>query len=726
MASRRIRAALVAALSVLAGSGLWLQLFFERAPGRHQIEVVVPSNNTGRVAFQLDRYRGAATPVSEFRTVGPWRPASPVILALPSGSGRASYHGVVDSAVAVRFLTGFDGGEAQLVVDGNPASPVSLRSVSDGDRVIELHFAERVPAAAWALLALMVGICAAMVAAAVWCLGRLYAQRGATTAAAVAVGSAALGCFAGVMLFASPAVVRAAGTLASISNQVGIGAAIWCLVVLAVSLVLGVRPVTPPAWVTSPETRRDRWRLTLLLGLVPFLGWLALLLVFWPGLMNPDSLAQWFELDRDELSNWHPYTFAVVLGVLRRVIDTPALPILLQTVAAALLTGRIAAWTVWRGRSPWVAAGTLVLLPALPPTGLFTVTLWKDAPFGIALLGFTLVVWRIEDTKGRWLADRLNVVLAVITIITLWLTRHNGWPIVIGTVVVLVMARRELRRRVLVTVVAAMTIVLIVEIPVAQVLGVRANPVPSIIYVQHIAMHVNNATKLTVSDRRLLETVYPLDRRWPYACSSIQQTWSGPQAIPMGRYKDKASELRSIAVRLALRDPGAELRHVLCSSEIVWNPRDGKGVTYFLEWSEVAGHIDYIPGADGAGPMEDPGSTRATARIFDGVMHTLPVWVIRPAVYLYAFLAAIAVAARRRCSWRVVSIAVPVVIQSVTLAALTLTQDVRFQYGVILTAVALVPALLTVSRPRSPQDDRPLVWFDVRHDRRRPAARSIP
>jgi hypothetical protein len=41
---------------------------------------------------------------------------------------------------------------------------------------------------------------------------------------------------------------------------------------------------------------------------------------------------------------------------------------------------------------------------------------------------------------------------------------------------------------------------------------------------------------------------------------------------------------------------------------------------------------------------------------------------------------------------------------------LTLVQDVRFQYGVILTAVVLVPALVTVAARRDADDDAPLRW----------------
>ncbi len=426
--------------------------------------------------------------------------------------------------------------------------------------------------------------------------------------------------------------------------------------------------------------------------------------------MNPDMVVQWLELDRGNLDDWHPYLVAVAVGVLRHVVDSPALPVLLQIVGASLLVGRIAAWTVWRGRSPWIAAAFLVLLPVLPPTGLFTITLWKDTAFGLALVGLVLVAWRVVDTKGEWLRDWRNVVLSVLTVLGLSLTRHNGWPVALVTFGVLLLAYRGWWRRFAIVAGTSVVIALIVQLPLASILDVRANRTQSIIYVQHIANHVNRGTELDGSDRRLLRSIYPLDRTWPYSCFSIQPTWSGPGSIPLGRFTDKEAELRSLALRLALRNPGAELDHLACASELVWSPGDDGHVTYFLEWSNTAGHVDYIPRIDEETPTEQTASPRAINRIFDVVTDVLPIWAIRPALFLYVFLLAAAFAWWRRRSWGIVWIVIPVITQSMLLAVLTLVQDVRFQYGVMMTAVALVPALLTVAKRSGPEDDLPLRW----------------
>ena len=726
----RLAAAIIAGfIAILLGAGLWVRFVYDPTPGPHRITVAAAPANDGVVAFHLDRFPESPTPVAEIVRSAGWTERPAGVLTLASGRGRASYEGSVDDVVRVVFRTGPEGGRARLIVDGVEGPVVALPRATSGELVERVRFDSTVPPASWALLVLMILVSFVPAGAATWGVLQVARAHGRRAAAGAVGAAAAVGALTAVVVSSQPSVLRAADLDAidqalRVLNRVGLALAVGVAVVLVACVALGVR--APRVEVAEPAGTRDRWELTLLLASVPFAGSLALHLLFWPGLMNPDMAVQWFELDRTGLDDWHPYLTSVVVGGLRHLVDSPALPVLLQVTGASLLVGRLAAWTVWRGRSPWVAAATLALLPLIPVTGLFTVTLWKDTAFGLALLGLALVVWRVEDTDGRWLEQPRNVALAVLTMSGLWLTRHNGWPVVVGTLVVLLVAHRRCWKPIGAAAGATVVVALLVQLPLADALDVRANRVSSIVYVQHIANHVNRGTELTRADRRLLSGIYPLDRTWPYDCHSIQPTWSGRGAIPLQRFSAKAGELRSLAIDLALRNPGAELDHLACSSTLVWKPWADGDETYLLEWSDTARHIDYIPRIYDDSPPEDPASPRAIARVYDVVVDELPMWLLRPAIYLYALIGAIAFAAWRRRSWGVVRIAVPAIVASVVLAALNLVQDVRFQYGVILTAVVLVPALLTVARRSAAEDVVPLRWGHRRDEEGAPPTTAAP
>jgi len=454
----------------------------------------------------------------------------------------------------------------------------------------------------------------------------------------------------------------------------------------------GRRPTVP-----HPSTGGDAsWRLTWGLASVPLIGWLVLLAVFWPGPMNPDAMSQWFQVQDDVLADWHPYLLALLFAGTRAIVDSPWLPILLVVGTAALLAGRVGAWSVARGRSVGQTAGWMLLLVAVPATALHTVTLWKDSFYGIGLLGLVLCLWRVEDTRGLWLDRTRNVVLLVIAGAGTWL------------VLIALLAHRAQWRRFVVIAAAIVVIVGVVQVPLARILDVGPNPVDDIVVVQHISMHLAEGTDLTASERRLLEELRPLDEPWPYLCSSIQATWSGPDVIPMDRYLDRASELRSLALRLALRNPGAELRHLACASKIVWQPWSSGTTTYFMEWYDNGGRIDYLPVWLLRSPMEEPGNTGLAVAVFR-LVDRAPDWLVRPALYLWVLVAAIVVSVRRSRSWAPLRMTSPVLIQSVALAAVNLVQDVRFQYGVVLVAVLMAPLLFTVRRDDDPEGP-PLVW----------------
>ncbi len=60
----------------------------------------------------------------------------------------------------------------------------------------------------------------------------------------------------------------------------------------------------------------------------PMAVWTSLVVVFWPGMMNPDSVGQWRQVETGNLQDRHPYPVNVGWGLLQQIVDIPALPIL--------------------------------------------------------------------------------------------------------------------------------------------------------------------------------------------------------------------------------------------------------------------------------------------------------------------------------------------------------------------------------------------------------------
>jgi hypothetical protein len=419
--------------------------------------------------------------------------------------------------------------------------------------------------------------------------------------------------------------------------------------------------------------------------------------VFWPGIMTQDSLSQWSQVSNDTLSDWHPFSMALVVGTLRNIHDSPWLPIMLVAAAAATLVGLAAAFAVRRGCARWLARTMTVLVAVTPAPLLMTSVLWKDVVMGVALLGLVVGIWRTLDAgTNRPLDNRGGFFLLVLAGVVMWLSRHNGWPVVVGTLLVVALLRSNVRRYILSALAVTAVVCLFVTGPVARLLDVTPNPVGSIVYVQHISAHIAAGTSLTTEEADVLNEIRPVDEAWPYDCTSVNETIGSPNAIPIGAYSDREKELRNIAISLALRAPGVEIDHLVCSSKIVWQVTETGTRTSFINLANRDDIVDTIRVRGTDSPMEQHASRSLALSMFRTVTD-LPSALLRPALYTYALIAAVLVACRRRRSLDPLLIILPALIQTLALTPLVLVQDTRFQYGTILVSVVMTPLLLAVT-----------------------------
>jgi hypothetical protein len=426
----------------------------------------------------------------------------------------------------------------------------------------------------------------------------------------------------------------------------------------------------------------------------PMVVWTSLVVVFWPGMMNPDSVVQWRQLENGLLQDWHPYPVNVAWGLLQKIVDLPTLPILLVAGSVALLVGYVADRSLRTGAPRWAAWTIAIGVGVFPVTSILTVSLWKDILMGTGVLALTVALWRSEQTDSRWLGHRrLHSAFTVTACLTIWLSRHNGWPIAVLPLLAVLVLRPNARRAVAGVLLITVTVALFVRFPLKQMLDVRDSPVATIAILQRVAAHVEAGTEIPPEDQQFLESLRPLDKDWPYECQTVQTTWIGPESIPLESYVDEGARLREIWLGLALDAPGVELDHIACSSQILWRITDAGSVTYFIHGDTRPGFVDTIPTVDGTMPMEAHPSRELARRVFDAY-EGVPSPLKRPALATYALFGLAAVVALRRRSLTPVIIISPAIVQTLTLIPTALVQDTRFQYGTVLVAVVACPLLL--------------------------------
>ena len=439
-------------------------------------------------------------------------------------------------------------------------------------------------------------------------------------------------------------------------------------------------------------------------ALLPILSWSALLWVFYPGLMSSDSADQWVQAGTGRLYDFHPIVHTFLLSLSRKVWDSPAGVVLVQVLAV----GSLAGWALLELRrsglsrtGAWVSSAVLAFLPVFSTS---VITVWKDIPFGAAMLGVTTVLFRAAAGRAlRWGHWILLVVLAALA----WVVRHNGAPLLVGVVLALLLLLPKGQRRYALYAGAAACLLALGT----RSLVVRAYEPPpftkELALIGFLGSHVAHGTELSPDEAAILDDIHPLASKWNYDCSSnVPTVWSRDfDSAALARH---APSLRGMVLSLSLRNPVPVLSHLRCASSMLWeiHPR-GKQVTVVPLHLEGEGGVSTMHDLPGGARQDFPSPVLArwVATPIVWSMGPGTQWLLwRPAFLTWLLVLGALLSRMRSGSFRLFVPLIPVAVHSAALAVFITAPDVRYQYGVMLVAATYgLGFLLGVTVGQKPQ-----------------------
>ncbi|MGA2064055.1 MAG: hypothetical protein ABSG86_03755 [Thermoguttaceae bacterium] len=454
-------------------------------------------------------------------------------------------------------------------------------------------------------------------------------------------------------------------------------------------------------------------------ALPPIAAGIAYLIIFWPALMSNDSLGQWSEMLSGQYSDMAPAFHGMTNWLITRIWLCPAAVALTQV----LLLGLVVAWSLKRLRQwgmprglAWTTCAGMSLLPA---TGILAITLWKDIPYSICVLLLTLWIMEMIHSGGAWLSRRFSWILLGTVLALVALYRHNGLPLAVGTPILLAVPYHRYWRRLALALAAASLLIWGVRGPLYHCV---AKPIPlaanqrqagiggvydyfwAALCIQQIAAHTAAHTPLRPEEQALLESLYPLqDGRWPYNPYCFDGGLNIDLLYSWQKWEAKKEDLTALAMRLFRRRPTVYLRHVLTSSSYLWGisgPKDrGYYIVAFVEGPPVRYQVLREVKGNGAAVVEWLEPRVPLPRIVAKTFRQK--WLFwRPAIYLYLVVLAAVIAMLRSRSPRYGLILLPLLLHTGFLAAVTMSQEFRFQFPVYLVSV-LYSGFLLFCTPRA-------------------------
>ncbi|WP_188754912.1 DUF6020 family protein [Microbacterium album] len=253
-----------------------------------------------------------------------------------------------------------------------------------------------------------------------------------------------------------------------------------------------------------------------------FCAWVPYLLLYWPGVVLPDSFASIGPmLGERPLENHHPLAFTLFVGVFLHagaflglsVTSSIALFSLTQMAIMATALGYACLWLTRRTHATVVTASAVAAFFAFTPVfAIYAINVQKDPLFAVAIMLLCLLLSDAAATndglRNPWTIARLALLAAWVS---LW--RNGGTVIVAACAVLLIFVWRRKAARAVLSVLAALLAVTI-AVSAAEASGVTPAPQAEKLAVplQQVARAMYTDGEISEDQAAVLEEVLPVER----------------------------------------------------------------------------------------------------------------------------------------------------------------------------------------------------------------------
>ena len=221
------------------------------------------------------------------------------------------------------------------------------------------------------------------------------------------------------------------------------------------------------------KSRNKTIRFCIITGLLLIVPACLALYAYNPGISSPDSVACLLDFAHNiqGMKNWHPPFYVMLLKVIISIWDSTYAVIIVQIVfwLYVMLEGLLFL------RARGISEKVLILFAAFmginPANYLHLCTIWKDIPYSVSLLWFTVIIAKLLVNKvnnEKW----CTYIEYIICTVFVFFLRQNGMVVYLIMVPVLVIFFRK-NKRLIVSTVVSILLILVVRFPIYSYINVQ-------------------------------------------------------------------------------------------------------------------------------------------------------------------------------------------------------------------------------------------------------------
>ncbi|TGB00126.1 hypothetical protein E4665_00150 [Sporolactobacillus shoreae] len=282
------------------------------------------------------------------------------------------------------------------------------------------------------------------------------------------------------------------------------------------------------AWLILTFSRRNaesvpKKRYIFIYALLPFVLSLVYFWAFYPGILVIDSVNQWQQAHSTFFNDWHPVMMTWIILLTTKIWDNPAAFVILQFTIISGIVGYVIYAFKSLGLNRWLLIAGWLFLTFFPLDALYSVIIWKDTLYCYFLLWLTTMLILIIHTKGQWLKSYAHLFALYLSVAGLIFFRHNGFPVLLVTIVIFPFFFRKNYWRMYGVFIAAVITFLIVTGPVFKYYHVYpADKTESLgIPIQQIGGIIKDSGKMSASQQDFFNHIFP-ESKWKHVYQPSQ------------------------------------------------------------------------------------------------------------------------------------------------------------------------------------------------------------
>lgn len=318
-----------------------------------------------------------------------------------------------------------------------------------------------------------------------------------------------------------------------------------------------------------------------IIALIIFLLYLPYFLSGYPGIISTDSISEISSSlsSTNGMVNHHPVCHIAIISIfmnIGKIINNYNLGIALYSIFQMICTAFTFSFVLYymanKNVNFYIRLLCLGIFALYPPFASYAITMWKDVPFGLSMVLYTICMVELATNKD-FLKNIKNKILLILVMMLVILFRNNGIYVVILSIPFMIFFTKNTRKAMIIISILIIGMYAIWKGPIFSLLNIKDGPIREALSVplQQIARTVKyRGSELTDEEKEEIDKYIPVEKigdlYYPLISDNVKDTLNN-EAV-----KENKLDFIKLWLRLFVKYPREYVESFLSGSYGYWYP----------------------------------------------------------------------------------------------------------------------------------------------------------